>query len=89
MSANSENLDTLLPHLFEAERKVRKLQDEIAASDQGKAIEHLEAALKLLQPPQKQDQKQDQQQDQQKQDQQKQDQQKQDHLVAEQREELL
>jgi hypothetical protein len=39
---------------------------------QGKAIEHLEEALKLLQPPQKSNQ------DQQKQDQQKQDQQKQD-----------
>jgi hypothetical protein len=47
---------------------------------QQQAIEHLENALRLLQPPQKQDdQKQDQQQqDQQKQDQQKQDQQKQD-----------
>ena len=47
---------------------------------QAKAIEHLENALKLLEPPQKnQQQKQDQQkQDQQKQDQQKQDQQKQD-----------
>jgi len=50
---------------------------------QGKAIEHLEAALRLLQPPQKNDQKQDQQkQDQQKQDQQKQDQQKQDQQKA-------
>ena len=48
-----------------------------SVKSQGKAIEHLMAALKLLQPPQ--DQKQDQQkQDQQKQDQQKQDQQKQD-----------
>lgn len=43
-----------------------------------KAIEHLENALKILQPPQKNDQKQDQQkQDQQKQDQQKKDQQQQ------------
>lgn len=49
--------------------------------DQAKALEHLEAALKLLEPPQKNDKKQDQQkqdqQDQQKQDQQKQDQQQQ------------
>jgi len=49
-----------------------------ALEDQAKALEHLEAALKLLQPP-KQDKQQDQQkQDQQNQDQQNQDQQKQD-----------
>ncbi len=47
-----------------------------ALEDQAKALEHLEAALKLLQPPPKNDK--DQKQDQQKQDQQKQDQQKQD-----------
>ena len=54
------------------------------AQGQGKAIEHLEAALRLLQPPPKQDQKkQDQQkQDQQKQDQAKKDQQKQDQQKA-------
>jgi len=44
MSANPENLDTLLPQLFEAERKVRKLQDEIAASDQGRAVDALARA---------------------------------------------
>jgi hypothetical protein len=53
---------------------------EATVKSEGKAADHLEAALKLLQPPpQKNDQKQDQQkQDQQKQDQQKQDQQKKD-----------
>lgn len=57
--------------------------------DQAKALEHLEAALKLLEPPQKNDNKQDQQkqqqQDQQKQDQQKQDQQQQQQQGAAQR----
>lgn len=71
----------------EATRTLTKARDAKQTSEslapamksQGTAIEHLEAALRLLQPPQKQDQKQDQQkQDQQKQDQQKQDQQKQD-----------
>lgn len=42
--ATTEPLDTLLPQLFEAERKVRKLQDEIAASDQGRAIDALARA---------------------------------------------
>jgi len=50
-----------------------------AVDSQGKAIEHLEAALKLLQPPpQKNDKDKDQKKDQQKQDQQKKDQQKKD-----------
>ncbi|MFO0611012.1 MAG: hypothetical protein U0414_00390 [Polyangiaceae bacterium] len=44
MSANIESLDTLLPQLFEAERKVRKLQDDIAASDQTKAVDALARA---------------------------------------------
>ncbi len=44
MSANPENLDTLLPQLFEAERKVRKLQDGVAASDQGRAVDALARA---------------------------------------------
>jgi len=49
-----------------------------AVKSQAKAVEHLENALRLLQPPKQQDQKQDQQkQDQQKQDQQKQQQQQQ------------
>jgi hypothetical protein len=47
-----------------------------AVDAQGKAIEHLEAALKLLQPPPKKNDQDKQKQDQQKQDQQKQDQQK-------------
>ena len=52
---------------------------EATVKSEGKAADHLEAALKLLQPPpQKNDQKQDQKQDPQKQDPQKQDPQKQD-----------
>ncbi len=49
-----------------------------AVEDQAKALEHLEAALKLLQPPKQNKNDKDQKQDQQQQDQQKQDQQKQD-----------
>jgi len=61
--------------------KAQSMSMKPATEDQAKALEHLEAALELLQPPKKndKDQKQDQQkQDQQQQDQQKQDQQKQD-----------
>lgn len=38
------NPDSLLPQLFDAERKVRKLQDEIAGSDQTQTIDALARA---------------------------------------------
>lgn len=71
--------------MSDASRNLVKARDAKQSSEslapgvksQGKAIEHLQEALKLLQPPPKQKQDQDKQ-DQQKQDQQKQDQQKQD-----------
>jgi hypothetical protein len=74
--------------MSDAQRTLTRARDNKTASEsllptlksQGKAVEHLEAALRLLQPPPKQDQKkqdqQKQQQDQAKQDKQKQDQQK-------------
>ena len=74
--------------MSDAQRTLARARDNKTASEsllpslksQGKAVEHLEAALRLLQPPPKQDQKkqdqQKQQQDQAKQDKQKQDQQK-------------
>jgi hypothetical protein len=60
------------------DNKQASMSLEPAMKSEGKAIEHLEAALRLLQPPQdKKDKKDQQKQDQQKQDQQKQDQQQQ------------
>lgn len=43
MAANPD-VDTLLPQLFEAERKVRKLHDDIAGADQDKTIDALARA---------------------------------------------
>ena len=85
LAAAADEVRQAQSEMSDASRNLVKARDAKQSSEslnpgiksQGKAIEHLEEALKLLQPPQK-DQKQDQQkQDQQKQDQKKQDQQKQ------------
>ncbi|MBL0213920.1 MAG: hypothetical protein IPQ07_08555 [Myxococcales bacterium] len=87
LAAAADEVRQAQTEMSDASRILVKARDAKQSSEsllpsvksQGKAIEHLEAALKLLQPPQQNDKKQDQQkQDQQKQDQQKQDQQKQD-----------
>lgn len=89
LAAAADELRQAQGDMADADRTLIKARDqkqqseslEPATKSQAKAIEHLEAALKLLQPPQKQ--KQDQQkQDQQKQDQAKQDKQKQDQQKA-------
>lgn len=86
LAAAADEVRQAQSEMSDASRNLVKARDAKQSSEslnpgiksQGKAIEHLEEALKLLQPPPK-DQKQDQQkQDQKKQDQKKQDQQKQD-----------
>ena len=86
LAAAADEVRQAQSEMSDASRTLVKARDAKQSSEslnpgiksQGKAIEHLQEALKLLQPPPKDQQKQDQQkQDQQKQDQQKQDQQQQ------------